>query len=44
MTGNLINLGATQLRFVWNNYLQWRREHGITEEPSEGDDQPASGA
>ncbi len=39
MTGNLLNLGETQLRFVWENYLQWRREHGITEEPSE-DGQP----
>ncbi len=39
MTGNLLNLGETQLRFVWDNYLQWRREHGITEEPSE-DGQP----
>jgi pSer/pThr/pTyr-binding forkhead associated (FHA) protein len=40
MTGNLINLGATRLKFVWEDYLQWRREHGFTEEPSE-DDQPA---
>ncbi len=40
MTGNLLHLGETQLRFVWDNYLQWRREHGITEEPSE-DDQPS---
>ena len=39
MTGNLLNLGETRLRFVWENYLQWRREHGITEEPSE-DGQP----
>ncbi len=39
MTGNLLNLGETQLRFVWDNYLEWRREHGITEEPCE-DGQP----
>ena len=42
MTGNLLNLGETRLRFVWNNYLQWRREHGVVEEPSEGD-QPGQG-
>jgi pSer/pThr/pTyr-binding forkhead associated (FHA) protein len=40
MTGNLLNLGATRLKFVWESYLQWRREHGITEEPLE-EDQPA---
>jgi pSer/pThr/pTyr-binding forkhead associated (FHA) protein len=39
-TGNLLHLGETQLRFVWDNYLQWRHEHGITEEPSEEGDQP----
>jgi pSer/pThr/pTyr-binding forkhead associated (FHA) protein len=44
MTGNLLNLGETQLRFVWDNYLQWRREHGITEEPSEEGDQPSPAA
>ena len=42
MTGNLLHIGETRLRFVWNNYLQWRREHGVTEEPSE-DDQPGQG-
>jgi pSer/pThr/pTyr-binding forkhead associated (FHA) protein len=45
MTGNLLHLGETQLRFVWDNYLQWRREHGITEEPLEEqpeDEQPAA--
>jgi pSer/pThr/pTyr-binding forkhead associated (FHA) protein len=36
MTGNLINLGETQLRFVWNGYLQWQREHEAAQEPSEG--------
>jgi pSer/pThr/pTyr-binding forkhead associated (FHA) protein len=35
MTGNRIDLGQTRLRFVWDNYLQWRREHGLTEEPGE---------
>jgi len=42
MTGALINLGETRLRFVWDNYLQWRHEHGVTEEPPE-EDQPYQG-
>jgi pSer/pThr/pTyr-binding forkhead associated (FHA) protein len=45
MTGNLLHLGETVLRFVWNDYLQWRREHGIAEEPVEEqseDEQPAA--
>jgi len=42
MTGALLNLGETRLRFVWTNYLQWRREHGATEEPPEVD-QPGQG-
>ncbi len=40
MTGNLLNVGETRLRFVWENYLEWRREHGVTEEPPE-DEQAA---
>ena len=42
MTGNLFNLGETRLRFVWNGYLQWRREHETAKEPS-GGDQPGQG-
>jgi pSer/pThr/pTyr-binding forkhead associated (FHA) protein len=41
MTGTVLKLGETQLRFVWNNYLQWQHEHEAAEEPSEGD-QPDS--
>jgi hypothetical protein len=37
MTGGLINLGETRLRFVWTDYLAWRREHGVA------DDQPGIG-
>jgi len=37
MTGNLINLGATRLKFVWNNYLQWRHEHEAALGPVEAD-------
>jgi pSer/pThr/pTyr-binding forkhead associated (FHA) protein len=37
MPGNQLNLGQTRLRFVWEGYLQWRREHGAIEEPSAGD-------
>ena len=39
MPGNLITLGETQLRFEWPTYLEWRREHGVTEEPP-ADDEP----
>jgi len=35
MTGGLINLGETRLRFVWTDYLAWRREHGVAEEPGD---------
>ena len=42
MTGTLLKLGETRLRFVWNNYLQWQHEHGAAEEPPEGD-QPGQG-
>ena len=42
MPGNLLHLGETQLRFVWDGSIQWRREHGVAEELPE-DDQPASG-
>jgi pSer/pThr/pTyr-binding forkhead associated (FHA) protein len=27
MTGNLLHIGETRLRFVWNDYLQWQGEH-----------------
>ena len=42
MTGSRLNLGETQLRFVWDGYLQWQREHEATKEPS-GGDQPSQG-
>ena len=32
MPGNLLSLGATQLRFEWPTHLQWRREHGLGDE------------
>jgi pSer/pThr/pTyr-binding forkhead associated (FHA) protein len=35
MTGGLINLGETRLRFVWADYLAWRRAHGAADEPEE---------
>ena len=35
MTGALLNLWETRLRFVWTDYLAWRRAHGMTEEPEE---------
>ena len=38
MPGNLLNLGATQLRFEWPTRPQWLRDHGIEEEqPSDTD-------
>ena len=43
MPGNELNIGRTRLRFVWDGSLQWRREHGATEEPSEDEDQLAPG-
>jgi pSer/pThr/pTyr-binding forkhead associated (FHA) protein len=42
MTGNLLNIGATRLRFVWDNYLQWQREHAPAAEPPQPD-QPVQG-
>ena len=42
MTGTRLNLGETQVRFVWNGYLQWQREHEAAKEPS-GGDQPGQG-
>jgi len=42
MPGNVLNLGQTRLRFVWDGYHEWRREHGVTEEPSE--DEPGEEA
>ncbi len=41
MPGSELKLGRTQLRFVWDGSLQWRREHGATGEPSEDEDQSA---
>jgi pSer/pThr/pTyr-binding forkhead associated (FHA) protein len=38
MTGNVINLGETRLRFVWDDYLRWRREHGLSEEPLDAEE------
>jgi pSer/pThr/pTyr-binding forkhead associated (FHA) protein len=35
MPGNVLNLGETRLVFGWDNHLEWRREHGVTEEPSD---------
>ncbi len=40
MPGNLLNLGATELRFEWPTHLQWRREHGMPEESSSDTDLP----
>jgi pSer/pThr/pTyr-binding forkhead associated (FHA) protein len=37
--GNLLNLGETRLRFVWDGADQWRREHGAADMPSR-DGQP----
>jgi pSer/pThr/pTyr-binding forkhead associated (FHA) protein len=42
MTGTRLNLGETQVRFVWNGYLQWQREHEAAKGPS-GGDQPSQG-
>jgi pSer/pThr/pTyr-binding forkhead associated (FHA) protein len=42
MPGNQLNLGETRLRFVWEGFHQWRREHAAIEEPS-GADEPAQG-
>ena len=39
MPGNELNLGETRLKFLWDGSLQWRREHGAPDAPSE-DDQP----
>jgi pSer/pThr/pTyr-binding forkhead associated (FHA) protein len=36
MTGTLLKLGETRLRFVWNNYPQWRQEHAETKDQSGG--------
>ncbi|HVO38930.1 MAG TPA: FHA domain-containing protein [Spirochaetia bacterium] len=38
MPGNLLTLGETQLRFEWPTYLEWRREHGATDEPPPEDE------
>lgn len=42
--GAELTLGRTRLRFVWDGYPQWRREHGAAEEPPEegqaGEGQP----
>ena len=35
--GNLLKVGKTQLRFVWEDYLQWLREQGMEPEEEEGD-------
>lgn len=32
--GNLIDLGETRLRFVWDGAEQWRLEHGAADTPS----------
>jgi pSer/pThr/pTyr-binding forkhead associated (FHA) protein len=32
--GNLIDLGETRLRFVWDGADQWRLEHGVSDAPS----------
>ncbi len=43
MPGNLLNLGATQVRFEWPSRLQWLHEHGKeqeSEESMEEDDLP----
>ncbi len=42
MPGNLLNLGETRLRFVWDGAVQWRQEHGATEAPSR-DGEPGPG-
>ncbi len=40
MPGNVIKLGATELKFEWPSHLQWRRDHGLAEEPSSDTDLP----
>jgi len=45
MPGNLINLGETRLRFLWEGSIQWRRDHADKsplggEQPGPGPDIP----
>lgn len=42
MSGNRLNLGKTQIRFVWENSLEWLRAHGLMAPPPE-EDEPDSG-
>lgn len=42
MPGNLLTLGETVLRFEWPTHLEWRREHGVPDEPSSGTDLPVN--
>lgn len=37
MPDNLLTLGQTRLRFVWEGYHEWRREHEALAEPPEED-------
>jgi hypothetical protein len=41
--GNVITLGKTQLRFVWENAKQWLEEQGIAEALLEGSDEADTG-
>jgi pSer/pThr/pTyr-binding forkhead associated (FHA) protein len=40
MPGNVIKLGATELRFEWPTHLQWRHDHGFGEEEPVDTDLP----
>ncbi len=37
MPGNVLNLGETRLVFGWDTHIEWRRAHGVVEEPSDED-------
>jgi pSer/pThr/pTyr-binding forkhead associated (FHA) protein len=37
MPGNVLTLGETQLTFLWDGSVQWRREHAGAEDLMEGD-------
>ncbi len=37
MPGNVLDLGETKLVFGWDTHIEWRREHGVVEEPGDED-------
>jgi pSer/pThr/pTyr-binding forkhead associated (FHA) protein len=41
MPGNVLYLGETRLRFLWEGSLQWRREHGGGDEPLQDEETEA---